>query len=144
MPAGPVSVGQSVTIKLRNSIAGNPAATNLFSFSTTITSISNNFLRADFSNISLESGTYFIGMSGNGFNIGQDLFNDNSVSNKLILISGDTIPVRNGFVSAFNVYGDAVAGAVPEPATWLTMLVGFAMVAGAARYRRRSVKIAYA
>ena len=34
--------------------------------------------------------------------------------------------------------------AVPEPATWAMMLVGFGMVAGAARYRRRDTKIAYA
>ncbi len=31
-------------------------------------------------------------------------------------------------------------GAVPEPATWMMMMVGFGFVAGAARYRRRSTK----
>ena len=34
--------------------------------------------------------------------------------------------------------------AVPEPATWALMLVGFAMVGAAARYRRRSAKITFA
>ena len=34
--------------------------------------------------------------------------------------------------------------AVPEPATWALMLVGFAMVGGAARYRRRSTYATYA
>lgn len=34
--------------------------------------------------------------------------------------------------------------AVPEPATWAMMLVGFGMVAGAARYRRRSTTATYA
>lgn len=38
----------------------------------------------------------------------------------------------------------AVPSAVPEPATWALMLVGFGMVGGAARYRRRSAKITYA
>ncbi len=33
---------------------------------------------------------------------------------------------------------------VPEPATWAMMLVGFGMVAGAARYRRRSTTAAIA
>lgn len=33
--------------------------------------------------------------------------------------------------------------AVPEPTTWAMMLVGFGMVAGAARYRRRSTKVVY-
>lgn len=31
--------------------------------------------------------------------------------------------------------------AVPEPATWAMMLIGFGMVAGAARYRRRATNI---
>lgn len=36
------------------------------------------------------------------------------------------------------------SAAVPEPATWVMMMVGFAMVGGAARYRRRGVKVTYA
>ncbi len=36
------------------------------------------------------------------------------------------------------------ATAVPEPTTWAMMLVGLGMVAGAARYRRRTTKVAYA
>jgi hypothetical protein len=35
------------------------------------------------------------------------------------------------------VGGTSVVSPVPEPATWATMMLGFAMVAGAARYRRR-------
>ncbi|MFS0773468.1 PEPxxWA-CTERM sorting domain-containing protein [Sphingomonas sp. 1P08PE] len=38
----------------------------------------------------------------------------------------------------------ATVAAVPEPATWAMMLVGFGMVGGAARYRRRGTKVAYA
>ena len=44
---------------------------------------------------------------------------------------------------AFEVANFTVT-AVPEPATWGMMLIGFGMVAGAARYRRRSTKIVYA
>lgn len=36
------------------------------------------------------------------------------------------------------------ASAVPEPASWALMMTGFALVGGAARYRRRSTGIAYA
>jgi len=32
---------------------------------------------------------------------------------------------------------------VPEPASWALMLAGFAMVAGATRYRRRAPRVAY-
>lgn len=34
--------------------------------------------------------------------------------------------------------------AVPEPATWAMMLVGFGLIGATARYRRRTTKIAYA
>jgi hypothetical protein len=36
------------------------------------------------------------------------------------------------------------APAVPEPATWAMMLVGFGFIAGATRYRRKSVKASFA
>ena len=39
---------------------------------------------------------------------------------------------------------DASVAAVPEPATWAMMLLGFGMVAGASRYRRRSTAATYA
>lgn len=35
-------------------------------------------------------------------------------------------------------------GVVPEPATWAMMMLGFGMIAGAARYRRRDTKVVYA
>lgn len=34
--------------------------------------------------------------------------------------------------------------AVPEPATWAMMFLGFAMIAGVARYRRRATNVIYA
>ena len=39
---------------------------------------------------------------------------------------------------------DEVTAAVPEPATWMMMFAGFAMVGGAARYRRRTMRVRYA
>lgn len=46
-------------------------------------------------------------------------------------------------VDAFEVANFTVT-AVPEPATWGMMILGFGMVAGAARYRRRSAKVTFA
>lgn len=46
-----------------------------------------------------------------------------------------------------NTAGKAVTltiSAVPEPATWALMMVGFGMVAGAARYRRRNTSVRFA
>jgi hypothetical protein len=50
---------------------------------------------------------------------------------------------------AFDVLGvNAATGpdtpAVPEPATWAMMLLGFGMVAGVARYRRRTATVSFA
>lgn len=45
------------------------------------------------------------------------------------------------------IYGKlttTIISAIPEASTWVMMLVGFAMVAGVARYRRRATKVAYA
>lgn len=41
------------------------------------------------------------------------------------------------------IFDNAVA-AVPEPATWATMLIGFAIVGGTLRYRRRKMTVTYA
>ncbi|GGB26275.1 hypothetical protein GCM10011380_14720 [Sphingomonas metalli] len=54
-------------------------------------------------------------------------------------------PMRNTGIIQVDLVGgqpvvtnwQGIAVAVPEPATWTMMLVGFGMVAGAARYRRR-------
>jgi hypothetical protein len=43
-----------------------------------------------------------------------------------------------GYVTQFQI------AAVPEPATWAMMLIGFGAIGGAARYRRRKTNLAYA
>ena len=37
-------------------------------------------------------------------------------------------------------FGSATAGGVPEPATWAMMLLGFGVIGGAMRHRRRTVR----
>ncbi|MBB4617087.1 PEPxxWA-CTERM sorting domain-containing protein [Sphingomonas abaci] len=44
----------------------------------------------------------------------------------------------------FFTQDSGTVAAVPEPATWALMLVGFAMVGATARYRRRSAKATFA
>lgn len=38
----------------------------------------------------------------------------------------------------------AGVGAIPEPTTWLTMLIGFGLIGAITRYRRRGVQVRYA
>lgn len=85
-------------------------------------------------------------------------------SNAVINISGVTTTSAGGgyyfptnAFTSFGVFRSSSSGvtgatltvtqsvaAIPEPATWAMMLVGFGMVAVAARYRRRSVKVSLA
>lgn len=59
-----------------------------------------------------------------------------SVTLASVLSNGPTFPTAN------NLMLGQVA-AVPEPATWAMMLLGFGMVAAASRYRRRSSKVSF-
>lgn len=53
-----------------------------------------------------------------------------------------------GNTARTNIIGNlsvtSAVAAIPEPATWAMMLVGFGMVAGTVRYRRRDIKTVYA
>jgi len=90
---------------------------------------SGSVLRADFGANGLEdagqtSATY--------------IFRTNAISYNL----GGTFTTQDGSVAQrANFQPTAV---VPEPATWAMMLLGFGMVAGAVRYRRRNHRIVYA
>ncbi len=41
------------------------------------------------------------------------------------------------------IVAQAAIAAVPEPATWAMMMIGFGMAAGAARYHRRGTKVVF-
>jgi hypothetical protein len=51
----------------------------------------------------------------------------------------------NGALLVDNIQFNAatVAGAVPEPATWIMMLAGFGVVAAGMRFNRRSARVSY-
>jgi hypothetical protein len=50
----------------------------------------------------------------------------------------------NGSSYTIQSTGSVTVTAIPEPATWAMMLLGFGMVGAGVRYRRRSTKVAYA
>lgn len=79
-------------------------------------------------NVSGSNTNYvFVGFSGEGIDIGRVQFRD--VSN-----NGGNMGVDDFVTNSL---------AVPEPASWVMMLVGFGMIGGIARYRRRTATIAY-
>jgi hypothetical protein len=61
------------------------------------------------------------------------------------LAAGNSAVIKYAYAVGLKI--DVVGGdptpAVPEPATWAMMLVGFGMMGGTLRYRRRSMKVAY-
>jgi hypothetical protein len=50
----------------------------------------------------------------------------------------------SGANAASLTFSPAAVAAVPEPASWALMMAGFALVGGAARYRRRNTAVTYA
>ncbi len=91
--------------------------------------------------------TFYTPADGGGFNsptasyFGQQLFSGTLVAPTL-LTGNFTLFSNNSLSTALGTL--SVTSAVPEPATWAMMLVGFGMVGATARYRRRATKVAYA
>lgn len=90
------------------------------------------------------TGPTFLDGSGVRFNAGPAtniaFFHQDGVAADRYRING------NGTVSAFGPATSSLitVTAVPEPATWAMMLVGFGLVGGAARYRRRRMATSFA
>ena len=79
--------------------------------------------------------------------VGDGVF-ESAYKNMIPISAGqlNTITVT-GFSRGNGAYGGQasfIPSAVPEPATWAMMLVGFAMVGATARYRRRNSALTYA
>lgn len=144
------TIGDALRIKIRNDVAGSPALANAFSFVDQIDAIStyqSGILKVttNFAPITLAAGTYWFGVSGAGNTQVWASYNNGgpaSPTNQRQL-NGDTIVSTPSINSlAFTVLGNVAA--VPEPATWGMMILGFGMVGASARYRRRTAKVAFA
>ncbi len=70
---------------------------------------------------------------------GQQVFNVAQSGTYQFSFSSGAFPAKDLIVD--RAY---LIAAVPEPATWAMMLLGFGMVGAAARYRRRSANVTYA
>ncbi len=132
LAAGPLA-GQPATLTFTQPVSylafkwGSPDAYNRFSLTTSLGNL------YDFTATSLN----FAVRDGNQA-FSQDV---------QFVATGETIAsvsfTNDPAVDAFEVANFSVS-AVPEPATWALMLVGFGMVGATARYRRRATKLTFA
>lgn len=74
----------------------------------------------------------------------QETFTFHGTGSDTLTIAAQTDP-GNWFVDDVSVNGPAVAspGAVPEPASWAMMIVGFGMIGAGVRYQRRRTVLRY-
>lgn len=105
---------------------------------TAITGLSDNFGNPFYY---ITTGPTFLDGSGVRFNAGAAtniaFFHQDGVANDRYRVNG------NGTISSFGPATSSPA-AVPEPATWAMMLLGFGLMGAAMRYRRRSMSTIYA
>lgn len=121
-----------------NAYAGNTIPGNITAAVLTIGGVSQRIEAAAFGAVN----------PGNGYQFNQRF----TITGLLAAAIGDTLTISRietkGNIPQFYAIGEitvaSVAAAVPEPATWAMMLVGFAMVGATARYRRRSTTAAFA
>ncbi|WP_082543447.1 PEPxxWA-CTERM sorting domain-containing protein [Sphingomonas sp. Leaf339] len=147
--AAPLSPYTSAVLTLKSGFtegvtSANPAALTLFDVNATL-------LELDAQRDSGDTiGQGLFTDLGSGDSYGSFIFSAPTVVGQTISISLNSNflgRVNAGLVQDFSIGGTLTPSsiaAVPEPATWAMMLVGFAMVGGAARYRRRTTRIAYA
>jgi PEP-CTERM motif len=152
---GSPSLGTAAIVKIRNDVGGIPDGANLFTFSTLISAIDSvgstarpalERVHADFAGASLAAGSYWIGLSGDGTELGQNL--NLGIPSSIAILGGDSATVAP-WSTAFNVYDNSLTGAIPEPASWALMILGFGLVGGALRSanerrRKSSVRVTYA
>ncbi len=145
---GPNQQGFAVTLRIRGDDGGAPGASDLFTLTSTITTVDNigsstsmtlKRLHADFAATNLAAGNYWFGLSGTdeiGFNLA---FNAPGANGLWILSGANNGGSLPDTLAAFRVLG--TAGSVPEAATWVMLIAGFGLT-GATMRRRRATAAA--
>jgi hypothetical protein len=134
-------VGTSVTVKIRNDVAGSPAAGNLYEFVDAVDSVSAfdsiaHISSVDFSPFTLGPGTYWMGVSGTGTELSWLSYSNGGtafVPSQKQLSGNNVVAGTSFFELAYRIRG-AEPTSVPAPAT-LTLAILALAAAGAVRRR---------
>ncbi len=147
---GPVWQGQEdVVIHLRDDVGGAPAANDLVTLNEELDQFFYyesggprpefiTYTAAHFSPLALAAGTYWIGMTGEGGNdIGWSGWGPYGVAEQYWrYFDGPFEPIRMETL-AWVLEGEFLTSAIPEPATWVMMILGFGAVGAMVRTSNR-------
>ena len=105
-------------------------------------------LAAEYGGIYVDNFTSFVGREGeltfiDDVGAGDTTLPPYSATDRGLAPIGNVHPTEQGYAVIAQQLAASPA-AVPEPATWLMMLIGFGFVGGAMRYRRAKTAIVYA
>ena len=130
---------------------GNPAPSIFFNSGFHSITVIGGIFRLDSYDLTAAAGTTIFNVTGslNGANVYNASFGLNQFATFSTIFTGSTA-LMDKVVFSFDVRGSSAnidnivfSGFVPEPSSWLLMIAGFGMIAGAVRYRRRSTKVTY-
>jgi len=96
----------------------------------------------DFTSVTL-NGVAFTN-KGDGVFEFRDIWQNISAGEQFLDVSYKNAQALSSYGGKIVFFPSDSTGAVPEPATWALMILGFGMVAGAMRYRRRETKVRFA
>lgn len=146
------ALGDSTTLRIRADVAGEPAPINLYELTAPVSAIGTTGFpdgvitaTVDFSPLSLLAGTYWIGLSGTDEDVwGWASFNNGvSTPEYQRMLDGNTVLAaapEGIYTLAYSISGQlGQQGAVPEPATWALMLMGFGATGLVMRRRKNRV-----
>lgn len=134
---------------------GTPAITavgytNSFAGATSTTLYGIDYMLDTLALIGTPNGGTITTVGALGFNVDADASLDITTSGQAFLSSGTKFYSVNLTTGAATLLGNTAGlrniaiAAVPEPATWGLMIVGFGMMGSAMRYRRRAPKVTFA
>ncbi|MBB6506605.1 hypothetical protein F4693_003612 [Sphingomonas endophytica] len=95
-------------------------------------------------NTGKQSGDAWFNSDSTNYSGNKQTYNLSPSQGGNVWVIGGSYRGPDGLNDAFKLNSIAVTSAVPEPTTWMTMILGFGMIGAAARRRRSSSKAALA